>query len=528
MQGNRLRLFWPEVFLKVSPLVRMIIAAAFALGLVGIVPASAKIMTAEQAKRFELKPEIFICPLTGKRFEQIVTHPHYPIESFPDGSHLGDEWIDMQIPECPDDRLLILPDYAASDQSSGKLAYHAYSANELAQLPGLIATAEWRELMGQTRHLRAYWLASQIRRPAKERYQLLLHAPWGAESDNQRRTALDALVSDLPEVVAEFEDPPEDRIFALYYVVDALRQLGRFEEALALADTLDAQPVDAEPGEDPDWEHARSGFSEQQRRAIALEDSDRFAIETLDDRMAGRLCAVDEFQGMRGPNAGRSCKAREDRLAQQQEEFDAVYALLDDREALAKNCEIIPLGSRGSTLAEACRMAKHEADWAEGERLAKDEPSHVAAICERVPDHKRDTVQTSACGWYEGFKAAAIKDLLLADEAAYGALCDTSTMLGYGTLSQGCTGASRIRNDRQARALWLDKEALRATCRNIKSLENEFDGRHIACMSLEDGTEDPYWLDGEGETGADTDEPLYDAALPFAQAEIAARRRASD
>lgn len=505
----------------VVPMFRFFCACAFSILLGVAVPAHAKVVSAEQARQWEFEPESFTCPLTGTRFEQVVTHPHYPIESFPDGSHLGDEWIDTQIPECPENGVPILPDYSApDDDGSGRLTYRSYTAEELARLPALIASDDWASLLDGTRHLRSYWLAKQLGRPPVDRFNLLLHSPWGAENDAQRTKALETLVTDLPQVIEALDVPAEHRVFGRYYVVDALRQLGRFDEATELLGTLDALPVDANPAEDPDDEYARGAYSAQQRRAIDMQDSDRFAIEALDDRMAGRLCAGDSLDTMRGPNAEHACQLRAERLARDKAESDAVFALLDEREALSRRCATLPADTTDTILAEACRRAQHDLDWATGERLAKEQPAQLAVICEQVPEHERDTVQTSACGWYDSVKAEAVKDLLLADEAAFDRLCDTQTMLGYGPLSQGCNGAGQVRDYRQATALWQDKPALRAICSDKKTLEDAFDGRHMACQALEDGKQSPYWLEFTEEGGI---EPslLYNAAVPHARALLA-------
>ncbi|MCR2834514.1 hypothetical protein [Parerythrobacter lacustris] len=504
---------------------RFLYGCAVALGLATLNPVDAKVLDAERAKQWEFEPKSFACPLTGTRFEQVVTHPHYPIESFPDGSHLGDEWIDTQIPECPDDGVPILPDYSAPPDNgangSGRLSYRSYTADELARLSELIASDAWASLLDDTRHLRSYWLAKQLDRPAMDRFNLLLHSPWGAENDAQRTKALETLVADLPGVLDELDVPPEYRVFGNYHAVDAMRQLGRFDEASAFLDTLDALPVDAEPGEDPDNEYSRGAYSAQQRRAIEMQDSDRFAIEALDDRMAGRLCSGEDYWALRGPNAERACQVRAERLAREQAESDAVYVLLEDRDALSARCTTLPADADDPILTEACRRAQHDLDWDAGERLAKEQPTELAEICERVPEHERDTVQTSACGWYESMIAEAVKDLLLADEAAFDRLCDTATMLGNGVLSQGCNGAGQVHDYRQATALWQDKPALRAICRDKKALEDAFDGRHMACQAIEDGKQSPYWLEFT-EDSASEPSPLYLAALPHAKSLVAA------
>src|SRR3569623_2500113 len=56
----------------------------------------------------------FTCPLGGKTFDQDVGYNAFPLITLPDGSWLGDNLIDAQIPICPDNGLVLLPDYAAT------------------------------------------------------------------------------------------------------------------------------------------------------------------------------------------------------------------------------------------------------------------------------------------------------------------------------------------------------------------------------------------------------------------------------
>ena len=52
----------------------------------------------------------FTCPLGGKAFDQDVGYFAFPLVTLPDGSWLGDNMIDAQIPVCPDNGLVLLPD----------------------------------------------------------------------------------------------------------------------------------------------------------------------------------------------------------------------------------------------------------------------------------------------------------------------------------------------------------------------------------------------------------------------------------
>ena len=136
---------------------------ALVLFLIFAAPAKARVLTVQQARQWDFPVLRFTCPLGGDSFRQPVAFPHFPLETFPDGSHMGDEWVDTQIPECPENGLLLLPDIAASEAQEGNreegaplLVYHTYTADELARLPALLASPEWQALAGQTRSLRAF------------------------------------------------------------------------------------------------------------------------------------------------------------------------------------------------------------------------------------------------------------------------------------------------------------------------------------------------------------------------------------
>ena len=61
--------------------------------------------------------QVFVCPIGGATFEQDIAYPHLALVQFPDASHMGDEFVDAQIPECPGNGLLILPEFSAEPAS---------------------------------------------------------------------------------------------------------------------------------------------------------------------------------------------------------------------------------------------------------------------------------------------------------------------------------------------------------------------------------------------------------------------------
>lgn len=511
---------------------RLLLGALAILGAVSA-PTAARVLTAEQAQRMDIPVLTFTCPLGGATFRQPVGFPHFPLETFPDGSHMGDEWVDTQIPECPGNGLLLLPDIAASEARNAKreedaplLIYHTYTATELARLPALLASPEWQALAGQTRSLRAFWLATWLDRPADDRLQLLEWAGWGSDTADQHTTALTAIVDHMPGVIDQLPLPDDGRGamvrgFRRYQVVNALRELGRFDEALALLEAVETATPGVPMAEDPDAIYGPSGQAEPMRRAIAARDSDRFAIDLLGDDMAGRVCGDDSrYAHYRGASTQARCTAREQRFAAEQAQSDAVYALLDDRAALAPRCTA-PLGS-DAVLIEACRRMQFDIDWQAGGELFETDPAAAFAQCEATPEEQRSTQQQSACTAYDIYLPSALTDLLLANLPAYNAICDAETTVGYTPFGSACTEAERQLSAAQARALWADQRALRQQCRKDTWREDyAFNGIDMACQSLEEGIREPYWMQASGEDEERTDAP-YLAALPYARQHLAA------
>ena len=505
-----------------------------ALALVLLTPggqASAGVLDPAQAEQMELESSSFTCPLGGERFLQVVGFPHFPLETFPDGSHLGDQWVDMQIPECPDNGLLILPDLAATEvrdqtgqrgEQENLLVYYNYTPEELALLPGLMASPEWQGLLGQTRSLRAWWLATQLGRPPRDRFDLLQWAGWGTENADQRTSSLEANVQHMPGLIDALEMGEEQRGFYRYFVINAYRELGRFDEALALLEEIESATPGVAMPLDPDSIFGPGDYASPLRQAIAAGDTDRYAIDLLSDDMAGRLCGDSEtFGDMRGANTAARCTAREQRMAQWQAESDAVYALLEDRPALTARCAVADGGKRDATLAEACRMQQHEIDWAAGSAYVDSQPGEAAAMCQVTPEDQRDTVQTSACSSYGVYLDYAIAGLLVKDLAAFDLICDAETTVGIGPFASACTIADTDVRQAQARRLWSDKAALRRRCRTELPRENRFDGLDMACGALEDVESEPYWLDDSSQDGDEPPSPIRVAAMPYARQMIA-------
>lgn len=459
----------------------VLIAAGLCIGLILAPPhAGARTLSDRQIAQWELEKVRFTCPLGGETFRQAVTHPHFPLDGFPDGSHIGDEWIDQVIPECPGNGLLILPDYAATPEGQIPPAYYSYSPADLERLPGLLASAEWQALKGQTRNLRAYWLATQVNLPAKSRWELLLQASWGAETVEQRRTALEWLLRDGPSLIEPtFPDETEaswarDRIF------NAARELGRFELAAALSGRKDAL-------EDATDAASQAFGDDPISLALSARDDDRYAIDLLSDGMASRVCNLADFAAYRGPHAAERCAAH-DRRAQIREAMSAeAFELTQDTAALDASCAETPQSSRRPALALACGYRESDLAQAEAERMLELQTEMVAEACWAGPAKvPTATAMDMACSRYRNAMGGVMEHLLVRDPRAFAILCEQKPV-SYeedDAVNLACTQAADSLADIGALEMWKDLPALRRYCAKT-GLEQRSRAGIVACVWTE-------------------------------------------
>lgn len=456
----------------------------------------------------------FACPISGTKFEQRVDHPHCPLVQFPDASHMGDEFIDTQIPECPDNKLLILPDFSVEPPAGQTLVYHEYGPSELQQLPGLLTSAEWAALLRASRHQRAYWLATKLGRPANDRIQLLIRSQWAtAASPTLHRSALQQLVREIPGLIVEAKLKPEEAVVAQFLRVNALRELGQFEEASATLDALEREGMRALGPNDPDALFSPGDYGEKMRAVIAAGDDDRFAVDLLPDNFARRICGSAEPNEYRGKHAAKACAARKKRQEDREAMFARANALEADLPALERRCATLPPDNSDEALAFACRGLAHKRDWAEGQKIADGDPVALAEMCEGVEAGQRSTIEESACSTYDTYRNGVATALVTAlDLASYNALCGAGPKLGFGF---ACDQAFGYREKIAARQLLRDQAALSAKCN--KGGENQEYALQIACEALTAKTP-PYWLSEEPPVVDEN--PISRAALPFVESAL--------
>jgi hypothetical protein len=412
----------------------------------------------------------FTCPVGGARFTQDVGYMSLVLVQFPDGSWLGDDKVDAQIPECPGNGLVLIPDYA-HEPADGSFVYLDYTPAQLAKVTELVASGEYRALLGKGRHERALFLADKLGLPAGTRWELLRRSTWAAVVPAERRRLVERFAAGAPALIEAMGASEDMRRLQRLALANALRELGRFDEAEAiLVDIVHSLPADAD-ATDPEYARDLQSAVGRMMEAIEYRDDDRFPVDMAFEKWRNGVCgggALPPPYGPRTKNAEAACARHAQRREAMEEEFEQSRKLQQDPEALASACAKTPAEKRDPGLANACREVEWESDEKAGKELARNEPRKVAAECEATPEAELEGPMRSACSTFQTILESELETLVVEDDDAYAIVCQDGRSppdrAGYADLA--CSSAERERSDREAKRLLADPVALDAKCKS--------------------------------------------------------------
>src|SRR4051812_31571723 len=214
------------------------------------------------------------CPVGGESFDYQQPVSSAALGMRPDGKPYGTSAAPARLPECP---------------GNGLVLYKDYTADEAKTLAPLIASEDYQALRkSDTQYYRAYWLMRQMGVGPEDYLWTLLQASWEAEGTPELRARY------LAELAAASEKVPPnpadmDWIGMEGRSIDALRELGRFDEATARLAKVPVTKLDVKVPEgvgaseaavrDAKAKRAWFTFFEQLKAAIARKDS---SIEPFD------------------------------------------------------------------------------------------------------------------------------------------------------------------------------------------------------------------------------------------------------
>lgn len=195
--------------------------------LIALCLAGAAVLTAPALAQGSAK-QTMTCPIGGGSFDYVVPVGAPPLGERPDGKPYGTP-APNPLPECP---------------ANGLVLYKDYTPDEVAKLEPLVGSDDYQALRrADTQYYRAYWLMKRMDVPLQIQLLALLQAGWEADGKPALRARY------LAEF-AEASGKAEKRSNDLRWVgmearaVNALRELGRFDEARARLAEIPLKPLD--------------------------------------------------------------------------------------------------------------------------------------------------------------------------------------------------------------------------------------------------------------------------------------------
>jgi hypothetical protein len=231
------------------------------------------------------------CPIGGASFDYEATVSLANSGERPDGKPYGSATAPPPLPECPDNGLVL---------------YKDYDAEEVARLEPLVASEAYQALrLEDTQYYRAYWLMREMGLGPERYLWALLQATWEADGKPLLRARYQ---TELAAESAKVEPRPADLAWIGMEgrAINALRELGQFDEALARLDKvpllgldidLPAEAGEARPAPDAATRRAWRSFFQGLRTVIARGDSSAEPFDMIPRRLALGRC-IDRTDGL--------------------------------------------------------------------------------------------------------------------------------------------------------------------------------------------------------------------------------------
>ncbi len=289
---------------------KLILTAALALS--PLAPAAAALPITEQ----------MTCPIGGASFAFTTTAAYSTTGERPDGKPYGSWRFPTPLPECPDNGLIL---------------YKDYTPEEVARLEPLVASEAYQALRAETQYYRAYWLMKEMGLGPERYLWALLQASWEADGRPELRARYQ---NELVEASAKVPPAPADLnwIGMEARAINALRELGRFDDALARLDkvsmaslnvTVPAGRADSAPVRAAKQRRAWHAYFAKLRPAIERQDKAAEPFDLIPSEIAVGRC-LDNAAGL-SEFSSAFCE----------KESSAVTKLREERARLARESEAL-------------------------------------------------------------------------------------------------------------------------------------------------------------------------------------------
>jgi hypothetical protein len=237
------------------------------------------------------------CPVGGEQFTFTTTPSYSTWGSRPDGKPYGSWEFPLDLPECPGNRLIL---------------YKDFDAPELDRLKALIVKPEYRALAGEAQYYRLHWLMREMGAPALDHLWALLQAGWQVPDESEpRRRYLSEFAAGMDALGGA---PANGADFAMRgRWINALRELGRFDEAQALLNRTSTEPLRLPASGGNGIEDAQEwlGYFRQLGTLIGRRDASAEPLDAIPSDAAIALCVHHEERLSQWDRAFCASKARE-------------------------------------------------------------------------------------------------------------------------------------------------------------------------------------------------------------------------
>jgi hypothetical protein len=240
-------------------------------------------------------PRPMTCPVGGGTFVYRPAPPASVSGERPDGKPYTNGVVPPPLPECP---------------ANGLVLYKDYDSDEVAKLEPIVASDAYQALRKEdVQYYRAYWLMKAMGLGPEDYLWVLLQASWQADDRPELRARY---LAELAEASAKVPPRPDDInwIGMEGRAIDALRELGKFDEAQArLAkvplkglDVAAPEPLDASPAaREARLRRAWLAYFKAMKPVLARKDASRDPFDLLPRNVALGRCidaagALDEAQ----------------------------------------------------------------------------------------------------------------------------------------------------------------------------------------------------------------------------------------
>jgi hypothetical protein len=214
-------------------------------------------------------PQKIKCPVGGETFTFTGYASYSRWGSLPDGQPVGSAPFPLTIPQCPGNGLPI---------------FDSFDKATVDKLTPLVNGPEFRALVagGETQRYLVYWLMTRLGRPDADRAWVLLNAGW--EAKNRGDTARARRYAEEYVVAAGALSGESLDVHGLKARrVNALRELGRFEEAETARAALVGAATRGDEEERREWAGWRNYLTDM-APVIARRDATRTPIDMLGAR----------------------------------------------------------------------------------------------------------------------------------------------------------------------------------------------------------------------------------------------------